>query len=227
MELNKCIIINAAWKYWYPTGQKRLVNSLVHHGCAANIKTWTNDPISDIFDEECPYTIKAAAMQWVLDQKKYTHVLWLDCSVWAIRNPNSFFDIINNDGYYFFRTGYNLAQSANDQALSYFGVNRDKAEQMHELASGVFGLNLEREEGMEFAKGFIEAAKDGVFHGSRLHDKQSEDPRFLFHRQDQTAASFLFHKLNFDKMHVLGEHVDYQQDGKKPNDSTCFLIRGL
>jgi hypothetical protein len=38
---------------------------------------------------------------------------------------------------------------------------------------------------------FFQAAKDRAFAGSREHGGQSQDPRFLFHRQDQSAASLI------------------------------------
>ena len=226
MELSKCCIINAAYGRWYPQGQKRLVESLRYHGCAVDILTWCNEPINEHFDQHKPYTIKAAAF---IEAKNrgYTHILWLDCSVWAIKSPNTFFDIINEEGVYMYQSGYNMAQTSSDSDLKFAGFTRDYAESLIECASNMVGINLENEKGKELFDIFIEANKSGVCSTSRYHDKQSNDERFLFARQDQTALSIAFHKAGFTTMYPQGVYSSYHEDGKEYNKSVYFLLRGL
>lgn len=218
---NKACIINVALGAWYPQGQKRLVNSLNLHGWNWDVLTWTDWP-NDNYDKSCPYNAKASAFEEAIN-KGYTHILWLDCSVWAVTDPNPIMDIINNEGYYIGQSGYNCAQTCSDKCLEYFEVTRDEAEEMKDCHSGVMGVYTSNPTGKEFIEKFIQAGKDGAFMGSRLHDNQSQDPRFLFHRQDQSCASILSSKLGM-KLSVFGEMVAYYPE---KIENVIFALRGM
>jgi hypothetical protein len=224
MESNKrACIINAAIGGWYPRGQQRLKESLNLHGFSYDFLGWNGWP-NDNFDKSCPYNIKAAAFEEAI-KAGYTHILWLDCSVWAIKDPNPIFDVINEEGYYVGRSGFNCAQCCSDICLNYFGIDRDTAEGYHDCSSGILGVNLEHEQGSEFINRWLQAAKDKVFHGSRFHDNQSQDKRFLFHRQDQSAASIIMGQMGL-KMYDPGIYAMYYQDSGIP-ESVIFLLRGM
>lgn len=220
----KACIINAAIGGWYPQGQKRLVRSLVHHGFNWEILTWDKWPNNN-FDKSCNYNVKAAAFEEAIE-KGFTHILWLDCSVWAIKDPNPIFDIINHDGYYFWSNGYNCAQECSDKCLEYFGVSRDLAETWKVASTSMFGLNITNPVGMEFVHRFIQSARDGVFSGSRFHDGQSSDPRFLHHRQDQSAASIILNQLGC-KIHTPGEFSWYYNEQGPIPEEVIFVMRGM
>jgi hypothetical protein len=136
------------------------------------------------------------------------------------------FDEIHDKGYYFWTSGYNCAQTCSDRCLDYFGVTRDEAEKMNEASTSMFGLNLRTEEGNEFVRRFLQAAKDDVFKGSREHDGQSSDPRFLFHRQDQSAASIIANQMgmNITPPNILSS---YYHGGQPQNKSVVFVMRGM
>jgi hypothetical protein len=220
--INKACIINAAIGGWYSKGQKRLVRSLNFHGFNWDILTWTDWP-NDSFDKSCNYNVKAAAFEEAINQG-YTHILWLDCSVWAVKDPNPIFDIINETGYYFLANGYNCAQECSDTCLNYFEVSRDEAEHMPIAGTGIFGINITNPIGKEFIERFLQSAKDKVFHGSRFHDNQSSDPRFLWHRQDQSAASIIANQLGCD-IDKLGNLCSYYK--RQLAKSVIFTIRGM
>jgi hypothetical protein len=218
----KACIINAALGSWYPKGQERLVRSLVYHGFQWDILTWTDWP-NDNYDKSNPYNVKAAAFEEAL-KKGYTHILWLDCSVWALQHPEKMFDRINEQGYYINTSGHNCAQICADACLEYFGISRDEAETMESCSSGIMGINTLHPLGGQFLQRFIQAAKDGAFAGSRLHDNQSADPRFLFHRQDQSVASILFYQLGWNKFDQW-ELIHYYQPVMPA--SVIFAVRGM
>jgi len=223
MESNvKACIINAAIGSWYPKGQQRLHGSLLFHGFNWDILTWTDWP-NDNFDKGCNYNVKAAAFEEAI-QQGYTHILWLDSSVWAVKDPNPIFDIINEFGYYFWSNGYNCAQECSDKCLEYFGTSRDEAEKMPVASTSMFGVNITNPIGKEFIERFIQSSKDGVFHGSRFHDGQSSDPRFLHHRQDQSAASIILNQLGC-KIHAPGEYSCYYSPVMQ--ESVLFTMRGM
>ena len=219
----KACIINAALGSWYPQGQKRLKQSLIYHGFNWDILTWNNWPNNN-YNKDCNYNVKAAAFEEAISQG-YTHILWLDASVWAIKDPNPIFDIINEDGYYFWSNGYNCAQECSDDCLDYFEVDRDLAETWKIASTSMFGVNITNPVGIEFIDRFIQSAKDRVFEGSRFHDGQSLDYRFMHHRQDQSAASIILNQLGC-KIHDAGTYSMYAGSYEIP-ESVIYLMRGM
>ena len=224
MESSKkhCIINASNGVDWYPKGTKRLKESLIYHGFNGDIITFNSFPNNE-FDTNSAYNIKPSAITEVL-KMGYTHVLWLDCSVWAIQNPNPIFDVINHKGYYFWTSGYNAAQVCSDKCLEYFNTDRDTAETYKDCSTSMFGFNTENPLGKEFIYQWLQAAKDGVFNGSRLHDNQSQDKRFCFHRQDQSAATMILNKLNLEITNA-GIYSEYYSDNI--NKSVIFTMRGM
>ncbi len=217
-----CIINSFTNDGWYKRGSERLKNSLIHHGYSGDIIIYEGFA-NDNYDKLCKYNVKAAAFEETI-KKGYTHLLWLDCSVWALKNPDAIFDVINQEGYYFWKSGYNCAQTCNDNSLNYFDLSRDEAEKMPDCSTSMFGVNLSNPKAMEFITRFINACKDGVAVGSRFHDGQSKDERFLFHRQEQSVASLLIGLMGL-RMHDPAEYSIYYQ--QEMPDSVIFTMRGM
>lgn len=223
MDINKkACIINASWGAWYPRGTDRLKTSLIHHGFNYDILTWKNEKINEYFNPKFPYTIKMAALMEAIN-RGYTHIIWMDCSLWVVTDPNKLMDIIDAEGGLFIRSGYNLAQTSADSDLKWSNTSRDEAEKMPELWSCIFGINLETEQGKNFVGHFQSAYYNGVFDTSRLHDNNSQDKRFLHARQDQTAASFAFYKSGYEKLREPWEILSYYNENK----DTLIKMRGM
>jgi hypothetical protein len=194
----KHIIISVGKGAWYPEGVERLERSLNYHGFTGHVKTWKRKlPTGSPMHIESPYAFKVKAFEWAV-ANGYTHIMWLDASSWALKNPDIIFDIINEKGHYFWGSGHNCAQTCNDKSLEYFGISRDVAETYHDLSSGLVGLNMNNERSAQFLQKWIAAERDGIFKGSREHDGQSQDPRFCFHRQDQSCASIIANQLGME-----------------------------
>ena len=198
-------VINVALGKGYERGQLRLGRSLGQHYRFAfiNFQVW---PPWD-HSKDTPYAAKAAAIQYAITQG-YTTVLWLDASCIVAGDLTQLFEDIERDGVYMPSSGYNCAQTCNDKILEYFSITRDQAELIPDAATGCFGISTTHPKGIAFARMFIQAAKDGMFSGSRNHDGQSQDPRFLFHRQDQSAAGLICHHLGIEK-HDFGHRCGY------------------
>jgi len=218
-----CIVNACVGGGWYPEGQKRLVRSLNYHGSTADILAFREEWPSPGYEESCPYNIKPSAIEAAVG-RGYRRIMWLDCPVWAVQYPMPVWDVVENEGYYLWASGYNAAQTCSDRILDYFGVSRDEAEQFPDVSSSMFGINTDNPIANEFLTRWIQAAKDGAFAGSRFHDNQSQDPRFLFHRQDQSAASLLAGMLDM-RIHAAGQLSSYY-DPAAPA-SVVFLMRGI
>ncbi len=220
MESN--CIVNAAMGGWYPRGQKRLKESLIHHGFSGDFLPYLGWANSN-YDFNCIYNVKAAAIEEAI-KSGYTTILWLDCSVWALQNPDNIFDKINDEGVLMLSSGYNAAQTCSDKCLKYFDITRNEAEKIPDVSTGCFGFNYSHPLGKEFVDKWIQSAKDGIFNGSREHDNQSNDKRFLFYRQDQSCASIICGKIGI-KLHTYGEYAMYYEPNM--NENILFALKGM
>lgn len=222
--MKKCII-NVGIGGWYAKGSERLRRSLIYHGYDGDFLIWKDDlPPGAPTHESNPYAFKVYAFREAVRQG-YTHILWLDCSAWCIKDPTPIFNRMTDEGYYFWSSGYNCAQSTNDNALKSFNITRDEAEKFEELSSGGIGLYISNPQASQFLEYWGDAAEKGCFKGSRFHDNQSRDPRFLFHRQDQCCASIVANKLGM-KISRPGEFMSYY-DPTKMSKSVIFSYRGM
>lgn len=227
MELTKAkiCIINAGIGNWYATGTKRLKRSLNEVGFAGDILCWEDMyPPNSHDHNQVPYYFKIAAFEWAL-YRGYTHVLWCDSSFWAIKDPMPIFDIINEQGYYMFSTGYNMAETINDKALAHLNINRDDMQPFTEWATGCIGINFENPLGRNLYKLWKDYMDAGLSVGSRLHDNQSADPRFKFHRQDQSCWSLACFQLKVINEKGL-DYVSYYGTGYD-HEKCIFFIRGI
>lgn len=210
---------------WYAKGITRLENSLNFVGWPYDIHTWKDVyPDGSHNHKDVPYYFKIAAFEWAIENG-HTQILWVDASFWAVRNPMAIFNVVAEQGYFAFRSGYNLAQSCNDKALKAANISRDEAEKINEYASGCAGINLDNPDGVglyNLWKNYMDA---GLSKGRREHDNQSADPRFLFHRQDQSCLSIAMHKLKLTSQRDM-DYVAYF--GSKHNsEKVVFFIQGM
>jgi len=179
----------------YAAKQERLRESLKKH-FDGKFLSWNNFP-NDNYNKENFYNVKAAAFEEAMRQG-YKQILWVDAPVVALQNVSPLFDIIEKDGYLMVKNNsWNCATTVNDACLKYFKVTRDEAEKIDEIASGVMGVNTDNPKGKKLIQMFIKACKDGAADGSRFHNNQSSDPRFKFHRQEQSVLSLCAHSLGF------------------------------
>lgn len=244
-NVKACILTAHNGKGWYPIGQKRLINSLRHHGfrhdivaleCTPMQNSWLvtgsvngryiEPEIISGYKSDCVYTLKAAAFHCVQDLG-YDTILWLDCSVWAIKDPEPIFDIIAQDGHYFWRSGFSIGNTCSDKCLNYFGMSREKALRTNDCSTSMFGLKLSNPDSKNFLHDWLKASADGMFHGSRdeIPGRGNNEQKFM-HRQDQSVASCLIEKYNM-KMYDPGVHSQYAEDNGIYPDSVVLVMAGM
>jgi hypothetical protein len=195
------VIINAAVGGHYAKGQKRLEGSLSAVGFSGVFVGWDHHPWKGYAN---PYTVKAACFEGIL-RNEFRFIVWMDCTVIALRDLSPLFDHIERHGHYLASSGYNAAQTCTDRQLEAVGIGRTTAEAIPDTATGCIGIDTQNERAMAFLREWIEWGKSGLFDGSRLHDwRDSQDPRFLFGRQDQSAATLLAWKHGMKLEHLGG-----------------------
>lgn len=187
-------IINYGSPGGYQNISERLEQSLIKHAPNAQRMIFKGVlPEGSPEHSENPYAFKIYAFEQAI-KAGHKKIMWLDSSFYAVKNIQPLYDYVTEHGFHFFRTGYNLAQSVNDRTLKYAGVTRNDAEQMEEYASGMVAFDFDKPICRLVYNDWRDFMQKGYFKGSRVHDNQSQDPRFLFHRQDQSCLSLAMHR---------------------------------
>lgn len=184
------VFLNAGIGKWYSLGSERLKGSLIGVGAPVEHRFWIDQWPDSHTPRDVVYNIKGAAFDAAI-KEGYRILIWGDSSVYAVKKIEPFLDVIRIKGYWLGQSGHNAAQTCSDACLKYFGITRDEAEKIHDCATGLFAVNLDFDAPRRFIERFIKAGREGAFHGSRLHAGQSADPRFLYARQDQSAATII------------------------------------
>ena len=196
---------------WYQRGQDRLVASVQDK---MPIIAYKGFPNAKFYRKK--YNIKPSSIFQANEPKFF----WMDSSVYLHGDPSIVVAKAEEDGYYFMTNGgFNAAQECCDKCLEYFKITRDEAEKIPMCSSGFFALDTERHP--EILEEWYDSCAAGAWEGSRLHGGQSDDPRFLHHRQDQSALSVLIHKHGY-KMWDLGLDVSYH-----PQENAWIIHGGI
>lgn len=163
-----------------------------------------------------PYAFKLYAIDEVLRQG-YTKILWVDSSVYAIKDVSPAFDIIEKNGYLMQEAGHFAGKWTNDNALKHFGVTREQANDMLMYGNaGMLGLDFENGLARAFYTNWRKAMDAGAFKGSWEN-----------HRHDMACGSIIANQLGM--VYVKGDEVlQYAAQYDVPkNDSIIFYARGL
>lgn len=224
------ILISAGIGGHYAAGVDRLERTLLYEGWGGDMRFWRNEyPFGSHFHSgDGQYNFKVHCFNEVF-MNDYKVAVWADASLWCVRNPMPLFDYVNENGLYFFKSGYLLAETATDKLCEYAGVSRLELieNEVSEFATGLVGINIDNPKGKEFFYTWKQYMEDGMFGGNRVHDlNDSQHPIFKFSRQDQSAASMILYKMG---IRTAGEDNDWQAyKGTNYNkDRILFFIGGL
>lgn len=223
---DRCIV-NVGVGGWYPKGSERLRRTLAEVGEDANQFIYIDRlPIGAVPHSSNMYAYKAVALDRAASYG-YRYLIWLDSSIYSVKPLLDIWNKIEQDGYYFVNNGFNLAQTATNRLLNAFGITRDHASQVPEITTCCFGLDIGTDRGDAVLKQFLSAAKQGLFNGNRERDpNDSEDPRFLFCRHDQSALSLIADLFNMKPNANYNEHLAYRNDDHPLPESVCVVNWG-
>lgn len=228
MESSK-IILNVSVgssNSWYHRGQNRLRESLAAVGSDVDWE-FVSRP-NPIFSSA--YADKVVAI-FDAYNKGFEKILWLDCSITAVRSLEDIWKYIDDHGFYFYRTGYNCAQTANDKSLENYLYTRDQAEKVEEIATNVMGFNCLDPRCSDLINLMYQGVVDGSIYGNKWPNpierlSESRDPRFQFHRQDQTIISLSAGLLKIPITEELNHFVFRNEMEMAMNDSVIFRLKG-
>jgi hypothetical protein len=160
-----------------------------------------------------PYAFKIYAIEKVREQG-YTQILWLDSSVYAIRDTQPIFDEMERLGYIMQEAGCHVGTWCNDFTLDYFGITREEANKMLCYGNaGFLGLNFNNELAVNFFKLWKYSMEAGCFNGTWDN-----------HRHDLTCGSIIANKLDIAKDYKSGnEWLEYAAPFDPPKNDTIIL----
>lgn len=198
--MNRECIVSVGIGSWHPVGVLRLEDNLRALGWQGGVLTWKDQyPEGSPSHEQVSHGFKPWAMRAAQLQGK-ERVLWLDASVTLKRLPAALFERMAQVGYLFVATHNTVGNFSSDHCLSAFGVSREQARSIPEIATGFIGLDLRFPEMRAFLDewcAWTERGGGSAFNGSKRNDRfqVSADPQVEGHRQDQTVASLIAHRM--------------------------------
>lgn len=225
------LIINIATG-GYKKGADRLRKTLFEKNFCGDILFFDNE--SDVGSPshiENPYAFKTHTFQYGLNLG-YTKILWLDASVYAIKDINIVWDILDNIGYLMQYAGWTCGQWANDNSLDYFNITRDDAMNMKMYGNaGLLGLNFENETSKEFFNRWHKASIDGIFKGKWNNNEKTEsnDERCLGHRHDMSTGSIIANQLGMNENFIPHDEIlQYASpEDEVLNETIIFKAQGI
>jgi hypothetical protein len=223
-DSGECIVTFAKGG-WFWHGQKRLGDSLTRQGFNGGRAFFSDESqVGAPSHRDCPYAFKGYAVQRAIELG-HTKVLWLDASMWAVRNLKPVFDHIRTTGYLLVAGIGNVGLWTSDACLEVFGISRDEALKLNEVMGGCWGVDVTNPKGSDYLSRWMAHAKDGrSFPGewNNFSRRVSSDPRVQGHRHDQSVSSLLAWKLGLTKS--AGFCRDYPHPMKDRYDYDINLI---
>jgi len=183
-----------------------------------DVLSWSNESqLNCPLHKDNPYAFKVYAMQEAFN-KGYTKVLWLDSSVWAVKDIQPVFNDISKNGFFLEDSGHRIGSWSNNQCLDWFKLTRDEANQMRMISSGFVGIDIENAIGEEMFTKWKAAMLAGTFVGS-----------WNDHRHDQTALSIIAQRLGLDPLiNPCGKYFAYVGSGyDEPQETALCHLQGM
>lgn len=112
----------------------------------------------------------------------YDLLLWLDASMYVLKDLKPVFDHIKEHGYLAQWSGWYNDRFTTPEQKEYFGTDKGKM-----VSSGFIGINVSHPKGLELLRQWHKASQDGIFNFN--HDVS---------RQDQTAISLIIENMGLE-----------------------------
>lgn len=226
--MNKSCVVNFANGAWYPRGQQRLYQTIMQH----TDRSYPFDflAINNYDDIQCPrhdqlpYAFKYKSVEKAAAMG-YVNILWLDCSMYAIKAIDPIFRHLDKYGYAVTWSEFNNAQWTNDAMLEHFSMSRDDAEKTRHIYSGCIGYHTKYEKYPDFMRRYENSVP--FFRGSWNNSNftESKDSRCCGHRHDQSSLSIILNQMDMKDEH--GQFFEYKHDDVPYKEQTCLVAQGM
>ncbi len=241
--MKRCIVnVFSEGRENYVAGTKRLINSLKDVGYIGDILVWSpliKDYIVSAFlpqnitlhqyegwgcnekygeckpHKEANYQFKSYTMQFAREQG-YDQVMWCDSSTIFLKNPQMYFDLVEEIGVLTFDVPNSIeAEWTADITLKAMGCDIDFAKAMTQCYGGLYAFDFRHDVANIVFDEYIQYASNiDVLNGIG----GSTRPEFKEHRHDMSILSFLIRK---NKLYNLS-FGSYVWSGFNHNYSTAI-----
>ncbi len=213
--MQRCIV-NVAFGPGHVRGQERLRRSLDTVGYDGEFLTWTDElPPGSPTHKEAPFGFKLSAIDVALAHGADL-VLWVDASVWFVRDPAPIFDKISEDGCYVTKVhgAHWLSRWCRTEVLRWFSIEDIFAAYIPLVYGGFFGVMPGTALGSAVLRKMRDAMHAGCFAGSLSE-----------HRHDQSCLSATVHRL---KIKPDTQPPMFIMDAHEPRtERTVAVCRGM
>ena len=213
----KRAIVNLVNNDGYLSGQTRLKENIITRFDGTFIANYGEEAVGAPLHSDNPYAFKIYAIEKARDAG-YDQVLWLDASVYPVKDVTPVFDWLTRKGIFFEEAGHYAGTWAPQRVLDYFKITKDEAMKMPMFSAGFCGFDFRHYISIEFFAEWKEAMLNGMFKGSW------EDSR-----HDMTAGSIIANKQGLLPLYSSGgQFFAYRGSGySEPKESVCFYLQGM
>lgn len=211
----RCCIVNVATGS-HIKGQQRLSHSLSLTTSKDRLMYQSEAAVGAELHYSNPYSFKIHAIEKA--REWYDQILWLDASVYAVKDPQPVFDWLTKHGVFMEEAGHYVGQWCNDETLNYFGITREDAMTMPMFSAGFVGFDFRQEIAREFFARWKNAMMAGMFKGSWSN-----------HRHDMTVGSIIANQMGLVSIYSKGgTFFSYIGPGfGEPSPTSVFHLAGM
>lgn len=205
---HRCIVSFADTKGWYQRGHNRLYNACKQFFSGKLILINDYNKIGSPSHDQNPYAFKVYAMEYARSLG-YTTVLYIDSSLYPVKNCDEMFDYIESNGHLMQKAGHMFRTWSDDKCRAYFKITPEELQNVELYSAGFTGLDFTNERSAEFFAQWKQSMLDGQFKGVWQKKHKASDfansPEAEGHRHDMSAASIIASRLgmNFESFRYM------------------------
>lgn len=215
--LPKRAIVNLINNNGYLPGQNRLKEKILTLFDGLFIAAYGEHTVGAPLHSENPYAFKIYAIEKVRSLG-YDQILWLDASVYPVKNVTPVFDWLTKKGIFLEEAGHYCGTWSPQYVLDYFKITKEQAMKMPMFAAGYCGFDFTKTISIEFFAEWKEAMLNGMFKGNWQDS-----------RHDMSAGSIIANIRGLFPLYSPGgQFFAYVGEGYgKPKDSVVFYLQGM
>lgn len=206
----------------FSSGLRRIKDGVEKFSTGIDTILWDNDyPLGSPRQEDAHGGFKPFCFEEAY-KLGYELIMWIDASILIKKPIDILFNMIEEEGYLFFKEDHSVGQYCKDEALITLNLDRETSFLLPCCWSCVVGLNMRHENSKIFLEEWKNKALDGIsFTGPKWSGVYgwpkiaSKDDRVNGHRYDQTVASVLAIRLgmtNWQSKNFFYDFFDNKRD---------------
>jgi hypothetical protein len=214
--MRPCVVNLITTDGGYSKGQQRLIFKMQSQSIPL-ITFIGEHQVKSPLHQDNPYAFKIYAID-VARKMGYEQVLWVDASVYPVRNIMPVFEYMRDKGIFLEHAGHVAGRWSTDKALRYFNITRDEANQMPMFAAGYCGFDFTNKISRDFFAKWQAAMLMGMFQGTWEES-----------RHDMAAGSIIANQMGLLPLYSTGgQFFAYVGNGyAEPSKTSVFHLQGV